>query len=1824
MFSHWSLPSSITFCCLASLAFAQAPTAADRDQHSAEAVKLRADGKLPAAIGEQQSAWKVEKELFGAAGQPESLVGERLIRWLLEAGQDDAAAKLLAEIRAAIQKQSPPPAWRLKQCDVIAAQIAAVKSWPAEKRDRLRQTGELTAQVLLKRQAGSSDEAFALGEKLQTIRAELWGTKHADYALSLYSRGSMLRAAGKLPEAEKALEEANMIWETQYGKASPFCAKSLTELGLLAMDQKDFVRSLQYATRAQQALAQTVGKLNGEYTLILNLIELAHRNQNQHAAAIAALEERAEVVKEWRGAESEDYANLLYEVGNYWFLLQDYEKAAPPLEKSRALFSRIEGGMGAATATVTCVLAQANLERGQGAPAAKLLAGALESLEKAGKAASLDYINGTIKLAEFHQQNKELDAALKLLERSDVLAVKLRGEHDFIAAHVAFLQGDIFYAQKEFAQAEQAYRKSVNRKVGSELGHSATSIAGLRRVVDSQVAQENYTRAEATAQEVIEAHQAVKAKPSAEQVDDLIALGMYRRRNGKLDLAIKAFDEARAIAEKAVGKNKFAYGRATFLLGQCLRLAKQRPDDAKQLLLEAAQVIERAPDSDIKYVAWANEELGELYKQAKEYAAAAERFAAAYPAAKKIYPADSGLMANLEWQWSVALLRSGKEAEAEKLWIALLPKYGKLKDWEQAALAAQQLSFAYGGRGDYKSALPYIERALAYLEKAGPGQDASIRQLMLLQSSFLNSAGEIAKAETSYQKLVALFQKVGETKSFRYGAALSGLAGVESSLGKFANSEVSYRAALQALESAPDRDPHYESATRLGLSNSLINLGKQPEGVKILRETLAVADQQAGPQWVRLAILIQRNIVMAHLSLNQFPQIIEIESDLIQRISKLEGPNSPNLISEFGIRAKAYKHVGNTVQARQDAAQVLALLKGSAGMNSFGYAEALLASAEMEISFGNYDGATPLLRSVEEVIGKLGNDGEFLRAQLLQTQAELYDTLGDADRADAALEQSVAILEKKAGERDERTLGALAILGAHYNKHGNLTKAEAVARRVLAIREKVDGSRHLRTALAMSDLASRVAALRTFPQPLAAERRKQLDQALELETKAGEILQQAAGRRSMNFANHLCHLASIHSEKKEFPQAFAEWQEAAEIYRQIDAKELISAPLSSAAFTAMTVGDFDQAAKFASQAADVEAARLGRQHDSYLVAAKVLFFARLMQRDFAAAKQLQREVLEADRAALNNAAGAMSDRQQMELNQKLRSGLDFYLSLELDLDEEASPIADVYSQVLGAKGSVFRRQLAIAKSAKDPQLQKLVARLESVSSEISSLSLGASGGTRTLPADRLKALSLEREQIETELADKSPTFGEERKASRVSTAELQQSLPPHVVLIDFLEYENFAFGALGPQDVLGSEAATAKVLSAFSRKLTAFVVHRDRVDRVELGPVAAIKQALANWGPQLASPLTPKRQNAARELKQLVWLPLEKLLTDKDQTVLIAADGVTARIPFAALPGKTDQSYLLDERLVSMAPVPQRLPTLLKTQPAAAVTATDKLLLIGDVDFLTPPASPTNRVFPEFVPLSGSATEIKNIAATWPLRANSKSSQTLSRAAASEAAFRRAAPDATFLHLATHGFIAPVQESPPTDPAVSLMRIFLGGSSFSLQSMRTPASPESLVNPAARSAIALAGANRPAASSADDDGLVTALDLAVLPLDRTKLVVLSACETAEGKVADGEGVLGMQRAFQTAGAESVVGTLWSVPDKATSLLMDRFYRNLWEKRLGRAQALREAQQWLRQEALKNPDIVRAGKKGAPIVPPAKPAELSPFWWAAFSLSGEWR
>lgn len=157
------------------------------------------------------------------------------------------------------------------------------------------------------------------------------------------------------------------------------------------------------------------------------------------------------------------------------------------------------------------------------------------------------------------------------------------------------------------------------------------------------------------------------------------------------------------------------------------------------------------------------------------------------------------------------------------------------------------------------------------------------------------------------------------------------------------------------------------------------------------------------------------------------------------------------------------------------------------------------------------------------------------------------------------------------------------------------------------------------------------------------------------------------------------------------------------------------------------------------------------------------------------------------------------------------------------------------------------------------------------------------------------------------------------------------------------------------------------------------------------------------------------------------------------------------------------------------------------------------------------------------------------------------------------------------IHIATHGFYWTESEAERMDKLS-----FLHTSDNALKYMEDKA--------LTRSGMLFTGANN-ALSGAElppdaENGILTAKEIALLDLRGLDMVVLSACQTGLGEIT-GEGVFGLQRGFKKAGAKTIMMSLRNVYDDATQLLMSRFYDNLATGNMTKSQALKEAQNYLR-------------------------------------------
>ncbi|HKX27728.1 MAG TPA: CHAT domain-containing protein, partial [Blastocatellia bacterium] len=490
-----------------------------------------------------------------------------------------------------------------------------------------------------------------------------------------------------------------------------------------------------------------------------------------------------------------------------------------------------------------------------------------------------------------------------------------------------------------------------------------------------------------------------------------------------------------------------------------------------------------------------------------------------------------------------------------------------------------------------------------------------------------------------------------------------------------------------------------------------------------------------------------------------------------------------------------------------------------------------------------------------------------------------------------------------------------------------------------------------------------------------------------------------------------------------------------------------------------------------------------------------------------------------------------------------------------------------------------------------PQDKKLFDQLTETRSRLAALTLKESGSASpdTYQA-RLKPLEDQVDELEATLSARNDEFQAQSKP--VTIEAIQAALPADSALIEFAVFTPQAIhtGKSGPP-----------------RYLAYLLAAQGPPKWVDLGETAPIDRAVGAWREALRDPKRTNVKQLARTVDEKVMRPVRTLLQSGLEIpgttlhLLIAPDGSLNLIPFAALVDERNRylverysiSYLTSGRDLRRAPAPQPEgnAALIVANPAFGRITSAAVQRDQNTDRAQAGGQGRARAEPKhlyFQPLPGTEGEAEAIKAVMP------EARLLLWKQATETAIKQVkAP--RILHIATHGFFLGDQALRPAEP-----RSAAGEDPLRMTDLRLGRWAAHIEDPLVRSGLALAGANQGESEDHDDDGVLTALEMAGLDLWGTQLVVLSACDTGVGKVRNGDGVHGLRRALVLAGSETQVMSLWPVSDRITRELMVTYYNRLQQGQ-GRGEALRQVQlEMLEKENRRHP-----------------------FYWAAFIQSGEW-
>ncbi len=771
------------------------------------------------------------------------------------------------------------------------------------------------------------------------------------------------------------------------------------------------------------------------------------------------------------------------------------------------------------------------------------------------------------------------------------------------------------------------------------------------------------------------------------------------------------------------------------------------------------------------------------------------------------------------------------------------------------------------------------------------------------------------------------------------------------------------------------------------------------------------------------------------------------------------------------------------------------------------------------------------------------------RLQKLDRRVSKLEQQGNYTQAIIVAQQLLKLARQLCGNEHPDVAASMNNLAVLYRSQGRYTEAEPWYRDALAMTKRLLGEEHPSVATSMNNLA------------LLYESQGRYTEAEPLYRDALAMTKRLLGEEHPDVATSMNNLAGLYEYQGRYKEAEPLYRDALAMTKRLlgDEHPVVATSMNNLAGLLAATNHPNEALNLMLEAAEVE--------------------NRIIRRVFATS----------------------SESQRLTYIQTIRKKFELFLSLVFKhLSNSPQAVQAALDLVLKRKSLTAAAQTAQNQaiySGRYPLLIEQFQQLRSLSEQIVHLTYSTPAPEElTATKQELTELKTKFDDLERLLASQVPEIKlSDRVVDRTAVA---LELPEGSTLVEFVRFDVF--------DFIGQQWQPARYL--------AFILpaqQPDAVQMIDLGEAEHIDRLIRvfrhsasldgdNLGIRLdmvsdtEPELTIFQYNsvAGLELRDALFAPISPYL-ENQQHLFISPEGQLNLVPFQILPSdETGERMLMDKYSISYLSAgrdilrstvdTKRLPSQplvladpnfdrVKVEGAKALTT--NLHQVGG-DELSPQGAKTLTTnFQLLNTLAGNRFErapgtrflgesVAQMLDIKPLLGEEALESSLTNSKCPR-----------ILLIATHGYFAREQEknhTPTQKPKHENFDSRLSGAKVE--------------NPMLRSGLALAGANiwlkggklPPEAGK----GMVFAQDVAGLDLWANELTVLSACNTAVGDIKIGEGVFGLRRAFAVAGAKTLVMSLWPVPDKATALLMERFFTNL-QAGLGRAEALQDAQNYIR-------------------------------------------
>ena len=908
------------------------------------------------------------------------------------------------------------------------------------------------------------------------------------------------------------------------------------------------------------------------------------------------------------------------------------------------------------------------------------------------------------------------------------------------------------------------------------------------------------------------------------------------------------------------------------------------------------------------------------------------------------------------------------------------------------------------------------------------------------------------------------------------------------------------------------------------------------------------------------------------------------------------GSEHPLVAKTIHNLASLYDDQGKYAESEPLHLRALAIREKVLGPDHLDVAASLINLGNLYYDKGKYTEAIRLHKRALAIFEKsLGPDHPNVACSL-HNLADLYFEQAKYAEAEPLYRRALAISEKGFGPEHPYVGMSLNNLANLYYEQGKYSEAELLHKRALAIFEDALGSDHPYVGYCLNGLGDLY------------HRQERYAEAETLFRQALTVSERTLGPDHPETAYSLNKLADVYRDQGRYTEAEPLVQRSLEIFENAVGPDHpdVAMGLNNLANLYRDQGKYPKAEPFYNQALERLERALGTEHPKVALCLESFSYYYRIQGGGKKSFDMAKCAFEIRKSNFRDGASVMSEKDALTYSQFMRNSASNLLSayFKLGLEQEGFDFATV-DVIFSSKGQVSDGIFARHRTKvyeKNPSLEALSDSLRYARFKLANLYVQGPGEQDPEGyKEELQEVSKEKERLEAELARQSADFRRELELWEINAGKVAGALPPRSTLVEYLKYDRLT---------TGRETEPHYLLVVVDNRVNISI--SDIGSSNEIDSLVALyrshfQEVSKRGGSPFFKDLADYKEITAK-LYERIWKPVENKLGDAN-LVFIAPDGALNLVSFAGLTAGEDK-YLIETYPIHYLSSGRDLIRLKQV-----VESGEGLFALGDPNFDAPPLdrlySMSARISTEesdtsinalrntrsgceelneitVLPLPGTRKEIERISDAWK-KESKEPCYVFFGTDASEENFKRNAPGNKVIHLATHGYYAQSQCSRELpQKKFRMSEAFVGE------------------NPLLLSGLFLAGANlhgEGADSLGVEDGILTAEEVTCLDLEGTRWVVLSACESGLGEVKSGEGVYGLRRAFQMAGARTVISALWPVSDKTTAEMMSYLY------------GFKENNLALAMQSLARNKLAELRKRNQPD---------HPYLWAPFIALGDWR